>query len=143
VILVDSNLLLYAHVATFPQHEPARTWLDGQLNGPTAVGLPWESLLAFVRLVSNPRVFERPITVSAAWEQVKLWLDCSNVWSPLPTENHRALLDGLLGKAATRANHVPDAHLAALALGHGLTLCSTDGDFARFSGLRFLNPLIA
>jgi toxin-antitoxin system PIN domain toxin len=143
VILVDSNLLIYAHLSRFPQHEAARKWLDGQLNGSTAVGLPWESLLAFVRLVSNPRVFERPLPVATAWDQAKSWLGFPNVWSPLPTENHRALLDGLLGKAATRANHVPDAHLAALALGHGLTLCSTDGDFARFPGLRYLNPLLA
>jgi toxin-antitoxin system PIN domain toxin len=142
VILVDSNLLVYAHVASFPQHVAARRWLDGQLNGTTAVGLPWESLLAFVRLVANPRIFERPLPVAAAWEQAKSWLGCPNVWSPQPTENHRTLLDGLLGKVATRANHVPDAHLAALALGHGLTLCSTDGDFARFTGLRYLNPLL-
>lgn len=143
MILVDSNLLVYAHVASFPQHEAARTWLDGQLNGPTAVGLPWESLVAFVRLVSNPRVFERPLPVGAAWEQAKSWLGCANAWAPLPAENHHELLDGLLGKAATRSNHVPDAHLAALALGHGLTLCSTDGDFARFPGLRYSNPLLA
>jgi uncharacterized protein len=74
VILVDTNLLVYAHVASFEQHTRARAWLDEQLNGPTAVGLPWPSLLTFLRLVSNPRVFDRPESSERAWAQVKAWL---------------------------------------------------------------------
>lgn len=66
MILVDANLLVYAHVATLPQHAAARDWLDGRLNGMARVGLPWPSLLAFVRLVSNPRVFERPESIANA-----------------------------------------------------------------------------
>ncbi len=141
MILVDANLLVYAHVASFREHEGARAWLDGRLGGPAPVGLPWESLLGFVRLVSNPRIFERPETVVAAWLQARSWLACPVAWVPLATERHAEILDGFLGTAASRANHVPDAHLAALAIEHGLTLCSTDGDFARFGGLRWENPL--
>lgn len=141
MILIDANILVYAHVASFHQHEPARAWLDARLGGPTAVGLPWESLLAFVRLVSNPRIFERPETVASAWGQAREWLAAPVAWTPLATERHAVLLDGFLGSGVSRANHVPDAHLAALAIEHGLTLCSTDGDFARFSGLRWENPL--
>lgn len=58
MILVDANLLVYAHVASLPEHAAAHAWLDEQLNGSRPVGLPWPSLFAFVRLVSNPRVFE-------------------------------------------------------------------------------------
>lgn len=105
------------------------------------VGLPWESVLGFVRLVSNPRIFERPEPIPAAWIQAKEWFGCPSAWIPHATDNHHQILDGLLGSAATRSNHVPDAHLAALAISHGLTLCSTDGDFARFPGLRWENPL--
>jgi len=141
VILVDANLLIYAHVTSFPQHAEARGWLDAQLNGSVRVGLPWPSLLAFVRLVSNPRVFERPETVAAAWQQVEQWLDCDPVWIPFPTDRHREVLGSLLTQAVRRPNLVPDAHLATLAIEHGLKLCSTDGDFARFSGLRWENPL--
>jgi toxin-antitoxin system PIN domain toxin len=141
VILVDANILIYSHVETFNEHEAARAWLDDQLNGSTRVGLPWSSLLAFLRLVTNPRVFERPEPMMDAWRQVREWLACENAWVPQPTEHHHDLLNKLLALPGVHSNLVPDAHLAALALGHGLTLCSTDGDFARFPQLRWLNPL--
>ena len=143
MILVDANLLVYAYVSSLPQHKAASAWLDERLNGAAPVGLPWPSLLAFVRLVSNPRVFERPKSVAAAWKQVEDWLDCPPVWVPQPTERHRELLGSLLKSQAGRANLVPDAHLAALAIEHGLILFSTDGDFARFPDLRWENPLTA
>jgi toxin-antitoxin system PIN domain toxin len=134
-------LLVYAHVQGFAQHERARTWLDDRLNGTARVGLPWQSLLAFLRLVTNPRVFEHPASMHAAWQQVEEWLDCEAAWVPAPTDRHREVLGQILREATIRANLVPDAHLAALAIEHGLVLASTDGDFARFPGLRFENPL--
>ena len=76
-----------------------------------------------------------------AWWQVEAWLDCQAAWIPMPTERRREILGVLLRNAATRSTLAPDAHLAALAIEHGLTLCSTDGDFARFAGLRWENPL--
>jgi len=141
VILIDANLLLYARVSTFPQHEAARAWLDERLNGTAPVGLPWPSLLAYVRLVSNPRVFERPETLTTAWRQAEEWLDCPPVWIPQPTGRHGATLGSLLIGGVGRANLVPDAHVAAIAIEHGLLLCSTDRDFARFPHLRWENPL--
>jgi toxin-antitoxin system PIN domain toxin len=123
------------------QHEKARRWLDERLNGAAPVGLPWPSLLGFLRLITNPRIFERPRTMTDAWAQVKSWLQCNPVWIPAPTENHGRMLEPLLPAIGSRSNLVPDAHLAALALEHGLILCSTDGDFARFPGLRWENPL--
>lgn len=141
MILIDANILVYARVRSVPQHEAARTWLDRQLNGTTAVGLPWVSLLAFLRLVTNPRIFERPDSMSDAWRQVTAWLGCEPAWTPQPGEGHTKLLGELLGLPGMHGNLVPDAHLAALAMEHGLTLCSTDGDFARFPGLRWSNPL--
>jgi uncharacterized protein len=141
VILVDANLLIYAHVASFPQHLAARAWLDDKLSGAAPVGLPWPSLLAFVRLVSNPRVFEQPESVAKAWTQAETWLACRAGWVPVPGERHQQLLRPLLATAGLRSSHVPDAHLAALAIEHDLLLCSTDGDFARFAGLRWENPL--
>jgi toxin-antitoxin system PIN domain toxin len=141
VILVDANILIYAHVGSFPQHEVARQWLDQQLNGTARVGLPWASILAFMRLVTNPRVFERPEPMADAWRQVVGWLGCETVWMPQPTERHAELLGAILALPGVHANLVPDAHLAALAVEHGLIMCSTDGDFARFPGLRWMNPL--
>ena len=141
MILLDANLLIYAHVNAFPQHARARKWLDAQLSGSGPVGLPWESLLAFLRIVTNPRVFERPEPVADAWRQVKSWLEPDVSWIPQPTERHRDVLESLLAATSAQANLVPDAHLAALAIEHGLVLHSTDGDFARFPDLRWQNPL--
>lgn len=141
MILVDANLLVYAHVASLSQHETARRWLDERLNGTAPVALPWPSLLGFARLVTNPRIFQRPLTIGGAWRQIEAWLDCPSVQIATPTERHREVLAPLIKVAAGRANLVPDAHLAALAIEHGLILCSTDGDFARFPGLRWENPL--
>ena len=141
--LLDANILVYAHVRSFPEHAAAHHWLDARLNGQEPLGLPWPSLLGFMRLVSNPRVFETPETVPHAWDQVQAWLASSAVWIPSPTEHHRKILSQFLAQPGLRANHVPDAHLAALAVEHGLILCSTDGDFARFKELRWENPLRA
>ena len=141
MILVDANLLVYAHVASFQQHTRARSWLDEQLNGSTLVGLAWPSLLAFLRLVTNPRVFDRPAPTAQAWAQVQAWLSRDNAWIPHPGERHAALLGEVLAIPGVHANLIPDAHLAALALEHGLMVCSTDSDFARFPNVRWTNPL--
>lgn len=140
MILVDANLLIYAHVPTLPQHTAARRWLEEQLNEQPRVALAWPSLLAFLRLVANPRVFTQPPPMAEAWKRVEQWLALPAVWIPQPTERHPQILADLV-KAVDRSNLVPDAHLAALALEYGLILCSTDGDFSRFPGLRWLNPL--
>lgn len=143
MILLDANLLLYAAVEGFEQHERARTWLDTRLSSSTRVGFPWTSLLAFVRIASNPRVFERPASVGEAWQRVTDWLDCTPAWIPEPSERHREILEGFMRRVVTTSKLVPDAHLAALAIEHGLTLCTTDGDFSRFPGLSLENPLAA
>lgn len=142
MILVDANLLVYAHVRDMRHHQKALAWLDRQLNELPRVGLPWDSLLAFVRLVSNPRIFEKPTSLSEAWRQVEAWLSVPSVWIPLPTEKHQEVLGRLLVKeAGSRSSIVMDVHLAALAIEYGLTLCSADGDFARFSEIRWENPV--
>jgi hypothetical protein len=141
VILVDVNVLIYAHVGTFSQHRAARDWLDGQLSGIAGVGLPWPSLLGFLRLVTNPRVFPRPESMADAWRQVSEWLASEHAWIPQPTERHADVVGRLLALPGVHGNLVTDAHLAALAIEHGLTLCSTDGDFARFPSLNWLNPI--
>jgi toxin-antitoxin system PIN domain toxin len=141
VILLDANILVYAHVGHFRQHERARTWLDECLAGALPVGLPWSTILAFLRLVTNPRIFERPEPVEQAWRQAEAWLGSPVSWIPEPTERYREIIKTLLLGHGMRANLLPDAHLAALALEHGLVLCSSDSDFARFPGLRWHNPL--
>ena len=140
MILVDANLLVSAWNGDDVRHEAARDWLQSRLGGVEGVGLPWASLLAFVRLTSNPRIFPTPARVSDAWQQVQEWLARPNVFVPEPAARHAAIL-GTLVPVVDRAHLVPDAHLAALAMGYGLILCSTDRDFARFPGLRWMDPL--
>jgi len=141
VILIDANLLIYAYSSNFPQHPAARQWLDQQINGLARVGLPWASLLAFLRITTNPRMFSHPLPMPKAWKQVESWLACETVWVPSPTDRHSSVLGNLLGQGNVHGNLVSDAHLAALAIEHGLTLCSADGDFARFPSLNWHNPL--
>jgi hypothetical protein len=141
VILVDANLLVYAHVASFAQHQKARESLDGRLSGAAPVGLPWTSLIAFLRLVTNPRVFEHPEPIGLAWRQITAWLGCETAWIPQPTERHCEILEALLADPGIHGPLLQDAHLAALAIEHGLLLCSVDTDFLRFPGLRWENPL--
>lgn len=142
MILVDANLLLYAKIRSYPQHGAAKAWLDERLNDQARVGMPWPSLLAFLRISTHSRLFERPMAIADAWQQVDQWLGRRQVWIPQPTEGHAELLAAVLRGHGIAAGLVMDAHLAALALEHGLTLCSTDGDFARFRDLRWENPLV-
>jgi|SRR6202008_2694970 uncharacterized protein len=141
MILIDANLLVYAYVSSLPQHANAVTWLDAQLNSNIIVGLPWPSLLSFARLVTNPRIFERPVPVQTAWQQVEQWLNCPSVKVPTPGDRHREILAELIKQAVDKAELVPDAHLAAIAIENGFVLQSSDGDFARFPGLNWQNPL--
>jgi toxin-antitoxin system PIN domain toxin len=141
LIVLDANLLVYAHVTSYQQHDAAREWLEEQLANAPRVGLPWSSLLAFVRLVSNPRVFTEPEPMAGAWGQVEAWLEAEAVWTPVPTPRHREILSTCLVGSGLRANDVPDAHLAALAMEHGLSLATSDRGFARFEQLTWFDPL--
>ena len=143
MILIDANLLLYAANRAAPEHGHARTWLDRRLSGSAAVGLPWMALLGFVRLASNPAVVRHAVAPAAAMAQVQEWLACPPAWIPQPGPDHAQILARLLASPLMTSRLVPDAHLAALAIEHGLTLCSADGDFVKFAGLRWENPLAA
>lgn len=143
MILVDANLLLYAANRFAPEHERAQHWLDAHLNGSAAIGLPWSSLLAFVRIVTNPMVMRHPVSPAQAWGQVEAWLECEPCWIPRPGDQHRHILADFMKAAWMSSRLVTDAHLAALAIEHGLTLATTDSDFARFPGLKHENPLAA
>lgn len=140
-MLLDANLLLYAVHENAEQHEPAAAWLTEQLNGSRRVGTPWSSLGAFLRIATHPRAFQRPLDPAAAWSCVADWLAAPVAWIPEPGPQHPRILGDLLVRHGARGNLVPDAMLAALAIEHGLTLYSTDSDFARFDGLRWEDPL--
>lgn len=142
--LVDANVLLYAVDADSSFHVTSRNWLDDAIDGPAqSVGLPWPTLLAFVRIITNPRIYRTPLPATEAWERVERWLDQSAVWIPAPGPRHRYVLGELIRAMRPAAALLPDAHLAALATEHGLAVVSADTDFAKFDNVRWLNPVTA
>jgi toxin-antitoxin system PIN domain toxin len=141
VKLPDLNLLIYAIDEEAPRHAKARAWLEEVLSGTEAVAFAWAVLLGFVRISTNPAVLANPLSAEEALDYVEGWLEqpVADVVHPAP--DHASLLRELLEPTGTAGNLTSDAHLAALAIEHGAELCSCDTDFARFTGLRLVNPL--
>jgi toxin-antitoxin system PIN domain toxin len=140
-MLVDANILLYAVDERSRPHTAALDWLERALNGSRRVGLPWQSLLAFVRIVTHPRALSAPLAAVDAWSFVADWLDSPAAWVPEPGRGYRDILGRLVSDLDLRGNLVSDAALAALALEHGLAVVSADSDFARFPEITWVNPL--
>lgn len=140
-MLVDANLLLYAVDSTSRWNEAAAAWWTETLRGSRRVGLPWQTIGAFVRIATHPRVAQHPLTAEQAWAYVASWLDADPVWVPPATARTARILGDLLAQTGVTGNLVPDAQLAALALEHGLTVASADSNFARFPDVTWENPL--
>ncbi len=140
-MLIDANLLLFASNKKSPFHMRARDWLTDQLNGVRRIGMPWQSLAAFQRVATHPRIFEQPLDPLEAWAYVEGWLANDMVWIPAPSDRHAAVLGKLIKHYHLQGDLIPDAQLAALAIEHGLEVCSADTDFARFTEIRWHNPL--
>lgn len=140
-MLLDANLLLYAVDETSPFHASSSEWLTQQLNGARRVGFPWQSVVAFLRISTHPRASTNPLSAADAWAFVEDWLGAQNAWIPTPGARHAVILGELMTRYHLTGNLIGDAHLAALALEHGLSLCSADSDFARFAELTWHNPI--
>jgi toxin-antitoxin system PIN domain toxin len=141
VKLLDANLLIYAANRGAPRHETARTWVNSTLSASETVAIPWMVLLAFVRITTNAKVLSPPLDAATSVGYVREWLALPSVVTPAPTARHVSILADLLARTGTGGNLVSDAHLAALAIEHGATLCSCDTDFARFPGLDWIDPI--
>ncbi len=141
MILVDANLLIYAVNLDARQHETARSWLDKTLSGTVDVGLPWICVLAFLRVATHPHVFPSPLHPDQAIDLVESWLNQPFVNMVAPTDGHWPILRNLIRMTGTSGNLTSDAHVAALAIEHGATICSADHDFKRFPGVHHVNPL--
>ncbi|WP_343708114.1 type II toxin-antitoxin system VapC family toxin [Mycobacterium sp.] len=141
--LLDLNILVYAMDESSPRHQAARDWLDATLSGSDTVGFAWHVLIGFVRLSTRSAVFAAPLTVGESFDVVDGWLQQPCVTVVHPTERHAVVLRELLTPLGSAGNLTSDAHLAALAIEHGAGLCSTDVDFSRFSGVRWIDPLAA
>lgn len=141
MIVPDTNLLVYAYDAGSVHHQKAGVWWAACMNGSEAVGLPAPVVFGFMRLVTHPRVFQQPFSVSTAASRVRSWLARPHVRVIIPGETHPEAVIRLLEQAGTAGNLTTDAQIAALALQDSGVVHSNDTDFQRFPGLRWFNPL--
>src|SRR3954467_13584909 len=107
-MLVDADLLLYATNADSEQHDAAREWLSQQLNGAQRVGLPWQSLAAFLRVATHPRAFAPPLSARDAWQRVEEWLAADPAWIPVPGPRHAEIVRDLIARHDVRGNLITD-----------------------------------
>lgn len=141
MIIPDVNLLLYAHIEGMPEHRSALAWWQGLLNREETVGIALPALFGFIRIATHPRIFDLPMSVDAAVDATEQWLGRRNVRLLVPGRQHLDIAFGLLRQVGAAANLTTDAQLAALAIEHQAELHSSDTDFGRFRGLRWINPL--
>ena len=137
----DENLLISAVNRSAPLHQRARSWLEEALSGAETIGIPWNVVLAFLRITTKQGRLRHPISLAQAFNIVDAWLEQPAVTVIHPGPRHARLLRDLLEHLGTGGNLTSDAHLAAIAIEYGAELCSSDSDFARFHGLRWRNPL--
>lgn len=135
------NLLVYAYNEAAPQHEQARAWWESSLSGSERIGLAWVAVLGYLRIATSRRALLSPVTPATALGHVRSWLERSQVEIVNPGSRHLDLLEGLAAAVGTIGTMASDLHLAAIAIEHQAELHSNDGDFARFPGLRWRNPL--
>jgi len=140
-VIIDANILLYAIDLASPYHDAAAEWFEGVLNGEQRVGLPWQTLGAFLRISTHPRISARPLTTVQAQDYVDMWLALGTVWIPPATERTARIYDRLARRHSITGNLVTDGQLAALSVEFGVALVSADSDFARFPEVSWVNPL--
>jgi uncharacterized protein len=141
VILVDANVLVYAVDSDSAHHALSRRWLERALSGTTPIGLAWVVILAFLRLTTRPGILRKPLAPERASAFVDEWLAQPYVRTVVPGDEHWTILRNLLRSSGAAGNLTSDAHLAAIALEHGASICSTDADFGRFPGISRIDPL--
>jgi uncharacterized protein len=141
MILSDANILIYAYNKAAQEHESCKTWLEDQLSKPDAFAFSWQTITAFMRITTTARMFPQTYTYEQVSVFVESWISQPNVIILSPTSRHWTIFSRIIRENKIQGPLMMDAHLAALAIEHGATLATTDRDFARFDGLRIVNPL--
>jgi uncharacterized protein len=140
LIVFDANVLLYAYNSRSEFHLPCRSFLEETLSGPETSALCWQSILAFLRIGTNPRAFTQPLNRPEATAIVSGWLTNPSVMLIEPGERYWGILSKLIDTAQVSGPLMSDAALAALTIEHGATLCTIDRDFTRFATLQTFDP---
>jgi uncharacterized protein len=142
VILVDVNIVVYAHNAGAPLHLAARAWTEKVFSGAEPVGIPWAVAHAFLRLTTDKRILDDPFDATEATAIIDSWFTSPAVKVIEAGPRYWSILRSLLVNGNVRGSLVSDAHLAALAIEHNATIYTADADFRRFSAVRAINPLL-
>ena len=140
MILVDANVVLHAYHPRSEHHEACRLWVEENFSAPSPIGLPWLTVWAFLRIGTNPRAFEKPLSIKEATAIAASWFEVPAVRAIAPGERYWEIFRNLLLEARVSGPLVTDAALAALAVENGASVCTTDRDFARFEGIQILDP---
>jgi len=141
VTVLDANILLYAYDADSPRQGAAAGWIEQLFGGPELIGIPWQTIWAFLRIRTNLRLVRNPVSPAESFQIVQEWLALPGVVLVQPGPRHAELLERLVIEHGAAGPLVTDAVLAALAIEHGAVLASTDRDFSRFPDLSWVNPL--
>jgi len=141
MILADTNILIYAHRAESPNHPKYRQWLEKMVSGDEAYGVFDLVLSSFIRIVTNPKIYNEPTPLDIALTFVEKLRDVPHAVNVAPGPRHWKIFTDLCQKASAKGNLIPDAYLAALAIETGSEWITDDRDFSRFPGLRWRHPL--
>ncbi|ADW69119.1 TA system VapC family ribonuclease toxin [Granulicella tundricola] len=142
MIVLDANLLLYAYTARSSFHQPARSYLDHIFSDTSeSIGIPIQCATAFLRLITNPAVTGARIAMDDAIARVEEWQALPHVRILYPGEEHWQFLKTVTRNGHATGDLIADAAIAAFALEYGAVVHSNDRDFARFSSIRWHNPL--
>lgn len=142
MIVPDINVLVYAMDASSPYHSTAWGWWSSALDGDEHIGLAWPVMMGYIRLTTNPKVMYAPQSVEQACGDVRSWLESPVTRVVSPGPEHMHVLERMFASGGATPNLIADAHLAAIAVENGGTVYSQDADFARFDGVRWINPLV-
>jgi uncharacterized protein len=141
MILTDANLLIYAYNELSPEHKAARTWLQETLSTAEPLAFSWLAIMAFVRVTTNRKIFARPYTTDEAFDVVANWLSAPGSLILAPGDEHLSIVRRLAHDSGVYGATLTDAHVAALAIEHGVILATTDSDFGQFASLKWMNPI--
>lgn len=140
MILPDVNVLLYAFRDDSADHARYRAWLEGVVNGAEAYGMSSQVLCSVARIATHPRIYVSPSRLEDALAFARVLLEQPHCTVVQPGVRHFSIFEDLCRKATANGNLVQDAWFAALAVESGCEWVTTDGDFARFPGLRWRRP---
>lgn len=143
MILCDVNVLVYAHKQGSPRHVDFRNWLQGVLDSDAAYGVSDLVLSGFLRIVTMPRLWDRPSTLTEALAFADVLRAHPHAVRVEPGPRHWGIFTRLSEQVEAKGNLLPDTYFAALAIESGSEWITTDRDYARFSGLRWRHPLAA